>query len=558
MTHENTKDLKLESTSTSTSTSTLEPNVVQIRKDIKVNNDFPKISGTRYFTHGVYKYPATFIPQIIRYCLVHYVDQNTNQKGTILDPFGGCGTTALEAYLKGYNATLEDINPLLEDLMRLKCCTKIREKIESLVGNDGLINTFFCVDDELTQVKKVLFSSIEAYSKDLFTLLLPNGKKELDAQRNLMYSNICRFKDLEIGNVFKFSDEIKETLKGWYDVSDGGNENQQAFYSFCFDMLYYFRNEIEKLNPKLNQKDSNLDLLDELYLLFLFSFLSISRKYSIADHETHKLTRSKQKLEKNMIDLTSGSVESRNLSNFHEFLKDFEETINKNLDGMISFALYTTKQKKDSNGATQVDKPIVLIKKNNQHTDTNQKIKDSKRYVAMITSPPYMQAQEYTRSIKFELYWKGVDADTIKGMASQEIPYNNKSKDVIGIAEKTFQDIKSYQEIKAKVFESKVEQQKEILFASYFQDTIKILEEGSKLVEKDGVICIFVGSPKMNGVQIDIWRVFKEYFEKQNDLFRFETVIAGPIANRFLAKNRKGENPNGMEHEFLLVFKKLK
>jgi hypothetical protein len=554
MTHENNNDLNTELITKNT----IEPTVVQIRKDIKVNNDSPKISGTRYFTHGVYKYPATFIPQIIRYCLVHYVDQNTNQGGAILDPFGGCGTTALEAYVKGYNATLEDINPLLEDLMKLKCCTEIRKKIETLVGSDGHINTFFCVDDDLTQVKKVLFSSIEAYSKDLFNLLIPNGKVELDSQKNLMYANICRFRDSELDNIFKFDDEIKDTLKAWYDVSIGGNEAQQAFYNFCFDMLYYFRNEIEKLNPTLNPNDDNLELLNELYLLFLFSFLSISRKYSVADHETHKLTRSKQKLEKNMLDLTSGSVETKNLNNFHEFLKDFENTINKNIEGMIDFAIYTTKQKKDSNGTTQVDKPIVLIKKNNQHTDANQTIKESKQYVAMITSPPYMQAQEYTRSIKFELYWKGVDVQTIKGMASQEIPYNNKSKDVIGVAEKTFHDVKSYQDIKTKVFESKTDLQKEILFASYFQDTIKILDEGSKLVKKDGVICIFVGSPKMNGVQIDIWRVIKEYFENQKDLFRFETVIADPISNRYLAKNRKGENPNGMEHEFLLVFKKLK
>ena len=552
MTHKSNNDLKLEATSM------IEPKIVQIRKDPKVNEDFPKISGTRYFTHGVYKYPATFIPQIIRYCLVHYVGDSNITKGTILDPFGGCGTTALESYVKGYNATLEDINPLLEDLIKLKCCPQIRQRIESLVGSDGLINTFFCVDDELTQVKKALFSSIESYSKDLFVFLLPNSKKELEEQKKAIYSNVCRFKDLEIANVFKFNDEIKETLKGWYDVSDGGDEKQQAFYSFCFDMLYYFRNEIEKLNPKLNQQDANLELLEELYLLFLFSFLSISRKYSIADHETHKLTRSKQKLEKNKLDLTNGSsIESSNLNNFNEFLKDLEDTLNKNIEGMISFALYTTKQKK-AKEYRQIDNPIVLIKKNNQHTEANQKLKESKRYVAMITSPPYMQAQEYTRSIKFELYWKGVDIDTIKSMASQEIPYNNKSKDVIDIAEKTFQGIDSYQEIKNKVFESKVEQQKQILFASYFQDTIKILDDGAKLVEKDGVVCIFVGSPKMNGVQIDIWRVFKEYFEKQDGLFRFETVIADPISNRYLAKNRKGENPDGMEHEFLLVFKKLK
>lgn len=61
---------------------------------------------TNYASHGYHKYPAKFIPQLVKRLLIEY-----SKKGdTILDPFGGCGTTLVESKLNGRNSISVDVN----------------------------------------------------------------------------------------------------------------------------------------------------------------------------------------------------------------------------------------------------------------------------------------------------------------------------------------------------------------------------------------------------------------------------------------------------------------
>ena len=50
------------------------------------------------------------------------------------------------------------------------------------------------------------------------------------------------------------------------------------------------------------------------------------------------------------------------------------------------------------------------------------------------------------------------------------------------------------------------------LYDSYFWFTIKALENASKRLKKNGKLCVLIGNPKMNGVEVEIWKVFYEYF----------------------------------------------
>ncbi|GBD10633.1 hypothetical protein HRbin23_00278 [bacterium HR23] len=43
----------------------------------------------------------------------------------------------------------------------------------------------------------------------------------------------------------------------------------------------------------------------------------------------------------------------------------------------------------------------------------------------LVTSPPYLQAQEYIRTIKMDLFWMGFSEGFVKQLAQQEIPYKN-------------------------------------------------------------------------------------------------------------------------------------
>jgi len=70
---------------------------------------------TNYGVHGIYSYPARFIPQIPRFFIEKYKPK------VVLDPFGGSGTTAVEAKLHGALPVHVDIMPVSFALARVKC-----------------------------------------------------------------------------------------------------------------------------------------------------------------------------------------------------------------------------------------------------------------------------------------------------------------------------------------------------------------------------------------------------------------------------------------------------
>lgn len=67
--------------------------------------------------HGLHKYPAKFIPQIPRWGLSY---GNPPQRMQVLDPFGGSGTTCLEAALSGHRSISSDVSPLATLISRAK------------------------------------------------------------------------------------------------------------------------------------------------------------------------------------------------------------------------------------------------------------------------------------------------------------------------------------------------------------------------------------------------------------------------------------------------------
>ena len=43
----------------------------------------------------------------------------------------------------------------------------------------------------------------------------------------------------------------------------------------------------------------------------------------------------------------------------------------------------------------------------------------------LITSPPYLQAQEYIRASKMDLFWLGLSDDAVRGLSKLEFPYQD-------------------------------------------------------------------------------------------------------------------------------------
>lgn len=71
---------------------------------------------TTYLTHGIHPYPAKYIPQLPR--LV--IEEHTNERSTILDPFCGSGTSLLEGAILGRKSIGVDSNPIAALVSRAK------------------------------------------------------------------------------------------------------------------------------------------------------------------------------------------------------------------------------------------------------------------------------------------------------------------------------------------------------------------------------------------------------------------------------------------------------
>ena len=73
-------------------------------------------SETNYITHGYHRYPAKFIPNLVQ----KLIDDYTEVGDMVVDPFGGCGTTLVEAKVRGRRSHGFDINPVAKLITQTK------------------------------------------------------------------------------------------------------------------------------------------------------------------------------------------------------------------------------------------------------------------------------------------------------------------------------------------------------------------------------------------------------------------------------------------------------
>lgn len=103
-----------------------------IRVDGEIPTDLPVSKGGRFLfisydqsnlTHGLHKYPAKFFPELPRWLIRCYSEEND----LVLDPFSGSGTTNVEALLLRRNSVGIDVDPFSRFLSKVKV-TPLEEK----------------------------------------------------------------------------------------------------------------------------------------------------------------------------------------------------------------------------------------------------------------------------------------------------------------------------------------------------------------------------------------------------------------------------------------------
>jgi len=116
----------------------------------------------------------------------------------------------------------------------------------------------------------------------------------------------------------------------------------------------------------------------------------------------------------------------------------------------------------------------------------------------LITSPPYLQSQEYIRQAKMDLFWLGYSEDEVRKLSKLEIPYRDVEPQPV--------HSETFSSMRGEIEEGHLQR----VFDRYFWGVLGAL---TRLQEKvSSHIFLFVGRASMRGRPIPIDRIFAEHF----------------------------------------------
>ncbi len=229
--------------------------------------------------------------------------------------------------------------------------------------------------------------------------------------------------------------------------------------------------------------------------------LKTTRYFSYADERVHKLYRSKSAISKvnRLLESDWESIFYRRLAmeiqSLHKRLREYRQLQPKQVNASIRAGIDTL------------------------HTRLSHDVD------VLITSPPYLQAQEYIRSVKMDLFWLGHSKEYIQSLTKMEIPYN--SVDATSVDSPTFQR-----------FRRMIEQDHlRRLYDRYFQAITASFSILSQNITT--YMCIFVGPAKVRTIRIPIDKILIEHLTTSG--WRHQLTYVDPIVSRVMFQT--GVNP---------------
>lgn len=299
------------------------------------------------------------------------------------------------------------------------------------------------------------------------------------------------------------------------------NDIRNSPYEFIpqwSNLTYWFP---EKFTPLLSRTWGYVNAQPEkIKYLLLIPLLKVTRYFSYSDEKVHKLYKSK---------FSKKKIEAL-LKN------DWEARFYSMLEYEICILLKKIRE------YSQLDPKAVKYRIRSGIDVLETKLDNDVNI--LITSPPYLQAQEYIRSTKLELFWLGYNETYIKDLSKKEIPYKEVNKTKIYS--------KKYYTFREMIKEPHLRE----LYDRYFN---AILASFSTLGEsvKD-YMCIFVGPAKIRTTPIPIDDIVIEHLQKFG--WKHEVTFIDKIISRVMFESNinpaSGMNDNRMKTEHLVVLKR--
>ena len=306
-----------------------------------------------------------------------------------------------------------------------------------------------------------------------------------------------------------------------HKLLEGMRESQHRFIPDWSNVDYWYAPEmLEVLSYYwgfINSTDN-----DVFCSIIKAALLKASKRFSNTEDRTPKLARSKRKL---------SAIAELLKENWREQLDEMVDSLSlKTLRSLNDFVMYTQQHHNEGTPDIQwqggVDSSYITV---------------PRECDALITSPPYLQAQEYIRSTKLELFWLGHTEAEVRELSRLEIPYRKADRIVQTETLDNVREMLTRDDLCKRL-------------DSYFCHTVNALENAMDQLKPNAAACIFVGNPRIDGITVELWRILAEYFTERG--WTFEKVYEDRIKTRKLFGARKNKNPDGMKSEFLLILRK--
>jgi len=286
------------------------------------------------------------------------------------------------------------------------------------------------------------------------------------------------------------------------------------------------QNKLLRIKSSIEKSNGNIDC--DIYKFLQLCFSSIIRKSSYADPRMAKTYKSKGVIEK----VKAGWAPTP--------IQYFEAALDRNLKEIKSL----------SEHVNAYDNYVKVFQGDAKETSAILKQNGVKEVDFIITSPPYINAQDYFRSYKLELWWSGLATpEEVGRLNKQAIGTESVSGYNYNISPKS--DYRCLNTILNKIW--KIDKKKSYVVYNYFEDMKQVLNQSYNVLKNNGHFCLITGCNTICGIHIPTYKIITQIAE--NNGFKLMELGRDEIKNRSLPPDR---NHNGgvIKEEWITVFRK--